>query len=133
MAAAACRREGAMSKRGLKGAAVGVSALALVAVGAHFAWEWHRVRLHTPKGTIHIGMTRAEVKSVAGPNCLYYGCSLAAKTTYCFFDRDVTAWVKADFDQDERVERASTPDSSIPRPSLFEHVRSWLGGKREEK
>jgi hypothetical protein len=37
-----------MSRSGLKWAAVGVASLALVLLGAHLAWEWHRYRLRTP-------------------------------------------------------------------------------------
>ena len=40
---------------------VGAS-LALILLGIHLAWEQHRYRLETPKGTIWVGMTKQEVE-----------------------------------------------------------------------
>jgi hypothetical protein len=57
----------ALSTRGLKRSAVGLVGLLLVLLGAHRAWERHRYRLHTLRGTVRVGMTRAEVGAVLGP------------------------------------------------------------------
>jgi hypothetical protein len=118
-----------MSRSGLKVSAVAVASLLLVAVGAHFAWEWHRYRLSTPRGTIRIGMTRAEVEAVLG--------KVHAKDP-----GDLGVWGDSDgivcitFVDDRAAEikheRAGGTASRIPRPSLFEHVRAWLPGRREE-
>jgi hypothetical protein len=70
MVMAACYREGAMSRSGLKWSAVGVAALVLVALGAHLAWEQHRYRLRTPRGTVRVGMTWEEVNAAMGTELL---------------------------------------------------------------
>src|SRR5262245_59296888 len=122
-----------MSRSGLKWAAVGLVSLLLLVLGAHLAWEQQRYRLRTPKGTVRVGMTQAEVEAllgaphlwdVGGPGHFRRSWSLAGGTL----------WV--DYDSDAQVTGASFhlpagPASYIPRPSLFGHVRAWLG-KREE-
>ena len=55
-----------MGTRGWKWPAVGVGSLLLVVLGAHLAWEWHRYSLSTPRGTVRIGMTTAEVEALLG-------------------------------------------------------------------
>jgi len=55
-----------MNRRGLKWSAVGTAGLALIVLGVHLTWERHRYHLETPKGTIRIGMTQAEVRAVLG-------------------------------------------------------------------
>jgi hypothetical protein len=120
-----------MSTRGLKGAAVGLVCLLLVLLGAHRAWEQRRYELHTPKGTVRVGMTRAEVEAVLGSsassNLLRSDFALDSGLVRVFFDDD-------DYDKVRAVLFVSDqPSSRIPRPFLFEHVRSWLpGGQREE-
>jgi hypothetical protein len=114
-----------MSKRGLKWSMVGVASLTLVAAGAHLAWEQHRYRLVTPRGTIRIGMMLEDVRAVLGPQ--FGGAVWVGEE----------GMLVVQLDNDVRVKGASfampggISITRIPRPSLFEHVRSWLG-KREE-
>jgi hypothetical protein len=46
----------------------GLVGLVLVLLGAHLAWEHHRGRLWTAKGTIRVGMAAEEVADVLGPS-----------------------------------------------------------------
>jgi hypothetical protein len=113
-----------MNTRGFKWPAVGLVCLLLVALGAHLAWEQHRYRLVTPKGTIRVGMTLAEAREAIGSPRLY--------------KRDggqrLLQWagdgllVEVTFGEDGRLANAWDGDTSIPRPSLLGHVRSWLPG-----
>jgi hypothetical protein len=122
-----------MSRSGLKGAAVGVASLLLVLLGAHLAWEHNRVRLHTLRGTIRIGMTRAEARAILGP-ATFKGSSGGA---IVFEDWAFGEWdFMVRYDDDGRVKEATftpngRPASRIPRPCLVEHVRSGLAGKKE--
>jgi hypothetical protein len=150
--AAACRREGAMSRGGLKWSAVGLVSLLLVLLGAHLAWERHRYRLSTPKGVVRIGMTVDEVAAVLGPPKVWYGmfhprpvgiygggtfqrsAAFPVEGETWFLDEGV---IKVGYDRNGRTDFARyTPtdqtESTIPRPSLFAVVCSWLG-KREER
>src|SRR5262245_17047712 len=115
-----------MSTRGLKWSAVGVASLLLV-LGAHLAWEQHRYRLHTPRGTVCVGMTPERVRAVLGPalsRAEYDGSTeeLWGDDWLLLVDYDGGQVTEATFyPKDEPVSR-------IPRPSLFEVVRSWLPG-----
>jgi hypothetical protein len=124
-----------MSRSGLKWPAVGLASLMLVLLGAHLAWEQYRVRLHTPKGTIRIGMTRTEARAVFGfagfveARQQALGRSATIRTELWFLNEGV---VGVDFDGDDRVTDASFgpyvgSQTAIPRPSLFGYVRSWFG------
>jgi hypothetical protein len=118
-----------MNTRGWKWPAVGLVCLLLVLLGAHLAWEQHRVRLVTPRGTIRIGMTRAQVEAVLGK----------ASQESALFGLATYEWgvaeVEVAYDRHGRVRHARTAEgeqetASIPRPSLFGYVRAWFG-KRE--
>jgi hypothetical protein len=120
-----------MSRSGLKWVAV-VAALALVLLGAHLAWEWHRYRLRTPRGTVRVGMTMQEVETVLDPS--------NRGRIRLAFPADVlglgSCTLGVRFDANGKVTSASVGvpgagSSSIPRPSLFQHVRSWLPGGRD--
>jgi hypothetical protein len=118
-----------VSRRGQKWAVVGAS-LVLILLGIHLAWERHRYRLETPKGVIRIGMTPEQVWAVLGPD----GYKSRPHTLTWAFGRDS---VHVDFYPGGRVSSASFnplsgPMSHIPCPSLFQHVRSWFTGQREE-
>jgi len=123
-----------MGTCGLKGSAVGVASLLLVLLGAHLAWERHRYRLWTPQGVVRIGMTRETMRAVLGPTPFASGQ---------FGVIHLERWegsegaVIVSYDLEGRVAHAAfqppdRPASRIPRPSLFEVVRSWLVGKRGE-
>jgi hypothetical protein len=125
-----------MSRRNWKWAVVAAS-VALILVGIHLAWERHRYRLVTPKGTIWMGMTREEVEAILGPPNLSSGSSGHTELLWWFKD----ATVKVQFDGvlweiDLPMRFASITGHGpekldcIPRPSLVEHVRTWF--KREE-
>src|SRR5262249_22832987 len=136
-------REGLpMGTRGWKWPALGLVCLALGLLGAHLAGEQHRYRLHTPQGTIRIGMTLEQVKSVLGkPDKEWFFCLRPTPWSRCEFNpwwewKMAQGTVEIQSDSDGRVAAASfTPargrPSTIPRPSLFEAARSWLTGKKE--
>jgi hypothetical protein len=123
-----------MGARGLKWSAVGVVSLLLVALGVHLGWEHHRYRLSTPKGTIRIGMTRAEVEAVLGP------ANPGSERVRWTLKRSEGWFLEGDrrllvsYDGDDRVEQMhlfGSPDehlATLPRPSLVKHVRFWLPG-----
>src|SRR5262249_52168283 len=124
---------------GWKWPAVGVMSLLLLVFGAHLAWERHRNTLHTSKGAIRIGMTEDEVHTLLGPYS-YFASSVKMSGFNRFWIVDSSWAVSVCYDDNCRVASAELfplallggqPKSSIPRPSLAEHVRSWLG-KREE-
>jgi hypothetical protein len=120
-----------MNTRGFKWPAVGLVCLALVLLGAHLAWEQHRYRLHTPKGMIRIGMTRAEVEAVLGK-----ASQESARFGLATYEWGTAAVVVA-YDRHGRVTRAVTGEGEqaaalIPRPSLVGLVRTWLTGEDEE-
>jgi len=121
-----------MSRSGWKWPAVGLVSLLLVLLGAHLAWEWHRVRLHTPKGTIRIGMTREEAEAVFGENSAWHW----RRDWFWTENMHGDEWVSAAFDPDGHLDRAAVGrdkqvTSRIPRPSLLQLVRSWLTSKGE--
>jgi hypothetical protein len=119
-----------MSRSRMKWVAVAVAALALVAVGAHFAWEWHRYRLSTPRGAIRIGMTREEVTAVLGPaDEVRRGEELFEVWPVWRVDGSD---IKAYFDLGGCLWHARCDDATIPRPSLFRVVRSWLTKQKAE-
>jgi hypothetical protein len=127
-----------MSKRGLKWLAGGVASLLLVLLGAHVAWEQHRYRLWTPRGAVRIGMTGEEVRALLGQS-FNSGLNASGVSQYWVID---DAWsISVSYDDNSRVASASIfplggpdggPATSIPRPSLAEHVRSWLPSDRIE-
>jgi hypothetical protein len=132
-----------MSRSGLKWPAVGVACL-LVVLGAHLAWERHRYRLHTPRGTIRIGMTLEEAARLFGPEPPQKAWLGGTQPKHANWFVDGTL-VAVDFYDDERIVAAETyrlisygpplrfkDPVGIPRPSLFEAARSWLTGWREE-
>jgi hypothetical protein len=129
-----------MNTRGWKWSAVGLVSLPLLVLGAHLAWEHHRCRLVTPRGAVRIGMTQEEVRAVLGKpdeEWLFSWRVVAPRQPLPSWEWQMvqgTVWTQ--FDGDGRVDAASfTPalgrPSGIPRPSLFEHVLSWLTGKKE--
>jgi hypothetical protein len=110
--------------------AIIAASVVLIVLGIHLAWERHRCRLVTPKGTIWVGMTSAEVRSVLGPPDPWP--PEPAPWRVWFFDEGT---VRMEFDDGGRLRVAGYlphkgVDLLIPRPSLFEYVRSWF--KREE-
>jgi hypothetical protein len=126
-----------MSRRTWKWAVVAAS-LVLVLLGIHLAWEQHRYRLVTSRGTISIGMTRAEVDTVLGPpQAAVFGqfsdrawrWEVGPDGVLVFF-RDGLAVCAQLHSPDRAV--VTTAEAVIPRPSLVEVVRSWFTGKREE-
>jgi hypothetical protein len=137
-----------MSKRRLGSLTVAVCVL-LVVLGAHREWKRYRYHLRTAKGTIWVGMARAEVEAVLGPplepreskrsDCAVWsdpGRVLPPAEMRAFLDSALVpeAWLGIDYDESGLLMcaryRAGGIDSLelIPRPSLFEHVRSWLSG-----
>ena len=124
-----------MHRRGLKWPAAGTVGLALVVLGVHLAWERHRYRLETPRGTVRLGMTRSEVEAVFGPapfkaepphrplhtEARRLGGGLV-EVVYDDRDEVAEAWFRS---ADEVV-------TIIPRPSLADHVRSWFTSEGEE-
>ena len=138
MAPAACRREGAMSRSGWKWSAVGVVSLLLLVLGAHLTWERHRYRLVTPRGTVHIGMSPAEMRAALGP-------AIDGSRGRMHMNPNVSEWWSLEegvrllvfYDRKDRVGEMYVvryPDLflvSVPRPSLVEVVRSWFGKRGE--
>jgi hypothetical protein len=126
-----------MGTRGWKWPAVGLVCLLLVALGAHLAWERHRYRLRTPRGILWVGMTKAETEKALGPPC-NNPLVLALEVEKLHWGRQWLLWigdgrrVVAVFGEGGRLTDAEADGTSIPRPSLCGHVRSWLVGKREE-
>ena len=120
-----------MNRRGLKWAAAGTAGLVLVVLGIHLAWECHRVRLHTPTGTVWVGMTLAEADAALGPPFTFEADRDNGLARY----ECGKAHLAAIFRQG-RLEHAILGEVgevavAIPRPSLVEHVRSWFTGKAE--
>jgi hypothetical protein len=127
-----------MNRRGWKWVAVAAS-VALLLIGIHLAWERHRYRLWTPMGTIRMGMTREEVGAVLGPSrhqVLHGGSKKPLVIGEWWESTEGTLTV--DYGADGRAARraafrpVSEAATTIPRPSLVEHARSWLTGKHEE-
>jgi hypothetical protein len=132
-----------MSRRGLKWAVVGAS-LVLVLLGIHLAWERHRNALHTPWGTIRVGMTLAEVEAMLcpaqGPRGLRFESVQgegAERTVRQNCWQLGSSWAVVDYDENGRVEGGALHSpggaiASIPRPSLTEYIRFWITGQRAE-
>src|SRR5262249_29116536 len=119
-----------MHRRGLKWAAAGTVGLMLVVLGVHLAWERHRYRLETPRGAIRIGMTREEVTAVLGPaDEVRRGEELFEVWPVWRVDGSD---IKAYFDLGGCLWHARCDDATIPRPSLFRVVRSWLTKQKAE-
>jgi hypothetical protein len=126
-----------MSNRGLSFATILVAAVALVTAVAHFAWEQHRYRLWTPKGVFRIGMTAAEVETIFGSPPYWSGRPSRGE-----FRCLAGALLLVRYDERRRIERITvlpfdrssfSGHTTIPRPSLFEHIPAWLaGGRRGE-
>jgi hypothetical protein len=123
----------AMNRRTWKWAIVAAN-LGLVLLGIHVAWERHRYRLATPKGTIWVGMTKAEVEAVLGPAGGSFGQVGSCISNYDLGGSVVSVGYGAnDVAAAALWQDPTTPEYvRIPRPSLVEHVRSWFTGKREE-
>jgi hypothetical protein len=127
-----------MSRSGWKWPAVGVASLLLVLLGAHLAWERHRYRLRTPKGTIRIGMTYAEVEAVLGhpDHGLGIGHVLYQEWVRGVWKVSVSIDLRGREFNSGVVAAANLYDnnrllSAVPRPSLVEYVRAWLGQREE--
>src|SRR5262249_42054224 len=108
-----------MNRRGLKWAA-GTVSLALVVLGVHFWWEWHRYRLVTPYGVIRIGMTQAELEALLG-RPIAIGGVWNSGNDHLFVS----------FDDQGRLSDAlffnkASGEITLPRPSLIECVRAWV-------
>jgi hypothetical protein len=126
-----------VSRRDLKWAVPSVSLVLIVLVGTYLAWERQRYRLETSEGTLRVGMTPAEVEALLGPeddrirSPDLVDLRLSGRVWYL---RDGAVEVYFHRDGDGRVASATwfpvfQPEVSIPRPSLFAHVRSWLTRK----
>jgi hypothetical protein len=125
-----------MSRSGLKGAAVAGAAVVLVALGAHLAWEYHRYSLRTSRGTVRVGMTSEEVTKAigpAGPLLFVPGGEPGYSDWRSLDDGSVTVFYGNDGRvKHARFETAAGICTAIPRPSLYELVRSWLPRSEEE-
>jgi hypothetical protein len=122
-----------MSRRGLKWAVVAAS-LVLILLGIHLAWERQRYRLETPKGTIRVGMTWEEVREALGPSHAFNTLDEPDGRPFYEVRRWTTGVLSARYDDGLVVEVTFSPPDGpiirIPRPSLVEHIRSWLTGKK---
>jgi hypothetical protein len=105
--------------------AVAAASLGLVVFGAHLAWERHRYRLETPQGTVWVGMTPADVQAVLGP--------ALSQADYDGFTEELwgeDGLLLVDYEGGRVTEAywypSGAPVVRIPRPSLVEHIRSWL-------
>ena len=121
-----------MGRSGWRWLAVGAASLLLVLLGTHLAWEQHRNRLSTPAGTIRVGMTQTEARAVFSSAA---AASLSSRLDVWQFDG---YFIVAEYTEGRVASALFRQDgldlqvgSTIPRPSLFAVVRSWLPGKRD--
>src|SRR5262249_12677190 len=109
--------------------------------GGHLVRERHRDRLETPRGVIRSGMTEVEVAAALGPprdhehTMLFEARRWYVNGTGTTTQEQVVLWV---YYKECRVWHAVVVSpgpcwSFLRRPSLVEHVRSWLSSKRGDR
>src|SRR5262245_8044541 len=122
-------------------ALAGTVGLVLVVLSVHLVRERHRYRLETPRGIIRSGMTEVEVAAALGPprdhehTMLVEARRWYVNGTGTTTQDQVVLWV---YSKECRVWHAVVVSpgqywSFLRRPSLVEHVRSWLIGERGDR